>query len=308
MYVFSAQALAHGLVLHKPLHTAYTALCRKAAMSATDRLHKCDPAELEVHGIPFLGPWHTIPPSPHTTGGQDIELYFLFPAGSPLSYLCNGGMLSSPEVQNHANTKSKSDTTPFLTSDFVGQNLDKVLPVLLLQHAGQQRVLRETTSTSGLPNRFKLPGPRYESCPRVGDEKTCCEMVRVSLPRALWDEGLRNKTFEPCPAEPSAKAGLYQTKAIFDLTQLEFTKFTGKITCQWQPQNNAKEFLMACVSDQNRILKMMSEKHDTLKKLRGQDESTNEENYLKKRKLEGELEQLEDELAMIPQLNKFAQA
>ena len=51
---------------------------------------------------------------------------------------------------------------------------------------------------------------------------------------------------------------------------------------------------MACVSDQNRILKMMSEKQDTLKKLRGQDESTNEENYLKKRKLEGELEELED--------------
>ena len=43
MYVFSAQALARSLVLHKPLHTAYTALCRKAAMSPIDLLRKCDP-------------------------------------------------------------------------------------------------------------------------------------------------------------------------------------------------------------------------------------------------------------------------
>ena len=241
-------------------------------------------------GAPLPGPWHTIPPSPHFTEGHHIELYFLFPAGSLLSYLCNGGMLSSPEVQNHANTKGKAiDTTPFLTSDFVGQNLEKVLPVLLLQHAGQQRMLGETPSTSGQPKVKDC-----KSCPRVCNDKTCCEMVRVSLPRALWDEGLRNKTFEPC-SNPSAKAGLYQTKAHFDLKQLDFISFTGKITCQWQPQNNAKEFLMACVSEQNRIREVISEKEDKLKRIRANSELGTLQKNFKMRKLKGELEELEDE-------------
>ena len=207
---------------------------------------------------PFVppGPWHIIPPIEKGVDGPQITLYLIFPAGANLDYLENGGCLVAPDAQNHAvrsRSTNKTPTLPFLIGDYVGEclngpNLDKVLPLLLLQHSGQRRVLRETPSTDGSGSASQHAAP--PACPQVPNDTRSCELLRLEIPRALWDEGLRNKTWAPSVVAPLARIGMYETTAEFDLKLIPFKLYSGELKCAWQAQEDAQGMLLARVASQ----------------------------------------------------------
>ena len=144
------------------------------------------------------------------------------------------------------------NTLPFLTSDYIGlgehADLSKTLPLLLVQHSGQQRVLKETASTGGCGSAFQHVAESV--CPRVPKDKSTCQLLVLKISRSSWDEGLRNRTWEPSSVEPLARIGLFHTKARFDLKLLDFTTCVGKLKCEWEPNPLAKDQLLLRVNTQ----------------------------------------------------------